>query len=100
LQGNFSEARRIRARFSSSFRASVGAREGKRHVMSVVRFLGFDTLSCGCVLGRYREIATSREVSYVEEKGTSCRSRGHKRNHTIVPERSVTAVPLIFSKAS
>jgi hypothetical protein len=68
--------------------------------MSVVRFLGFDTFSCGCVVGRYREVATSREVNYVEEKGTNCRSRDHRRNHTIVSERPVTAAPLIFSKAS
>ena len=37
--------------------------------MSLVRLLGFTTLGCGCVVGRYREVATSREVTYVEEKG-------------------------------
>src|SRR5687768_3729164 len=37
--------------------------------MSVVRILGFSTLSCGCVVGRYRDIASTREVVYVEEKG-------------------------------
>ena len=41
--------------------------------MSLVRLLGFTTLGCGCVVGRYREVATSREVNYVEEKGNSCR---------------------------
>ncbi len=51
--------------------------------MSLVRLLGFRTLSCGCVIGRYRELATSREVSYVEEKGTQCELHGHRRNHTI-----------------
>jgi hypothetical protein len=35
--------------------------------MSVVRLLGFATLNCGCVVGRYREVATSREVQYIEE---------------------------------
>ena len=35
--------------------------------MSLVRLLGFTTLACGCVVGRYREVATSREVTYVEE---------------------------------
>jgi site-specific DNA-methyltransferase (adenine-specific) len=35
------------------------------------------------VIGRYRELATSREVSYVEEKGTQCELHGHRRNHTI-----------------
>ena len=51
--------------------------------MSLVRLLGFRTLTCGCVIGRYRELATSREVSYVEEKGSTCETHGHRRNHTI-----------------
>ena len=51
--------------------------------MSLVRLLGFTTLACGCVVGRYREVATSREVTYVEEKGKSCGSHSHRRNHTI-----------------
>ena len=55
--------------------------------MSLVRLLGFTTLGCGCVVGRYREVATSREVTYVEEKGKSCGSHGHRRNHTIAAER-------------
>ena len=67
--------------------------------MSLVRLLGFNTLSCGCVVGRYREVATSREVSYVEEKGTGCGATGHRRNHTVVRDR-VTAVAMGFTKAS
>jgi hypothetical protein len=59
--------------------------------MSLVRLLGFTTLACGCVIGRYREVATSREVSYVEEKGKSCGSHGHRRNHTLAAERLATA---------
>jgi len=55
--------------------------------MSLVRLLGFSSLACGCVVGRYREVATSREVAYVEEKGDSCGSHEHRRNHTIVSER-------------
>jgi len=51
--------------------------------MSLVRLLGFTTLACGCVVGRYREVATSREVSYVEEKGNECHLHGHRRNHTV-----------------
>jgi hypothetical protein len=54
--------------------------------MSLVRLLGFRTLSCGCVVGRYRELATSREVYYVEEKGGRCDVHVHRRNHTI-PDR-------------
>ena len=37
--------------------------------MSLVRLLGYTTLACGCVVGRYREVASSRELAYVEEKG-------------------------------
>jgi len=55
--------------------------------MSLVRLLGFRTLTCGCVIGRYRELATSRELTYVEEKGTKCEAHGHRRNHTIGAER-------------
>jgi len=55
--------------------------------MSLVRLLGFTTLSCGCVVGRYRELATNREVSYVEEKGQTCDANGHRRNHTIQASR-------------
>ena len=51
--------------------------------MSLVRLLGFSTLGCGCVIGKYREVATSREVTYIEEKGQECESHGHRRNHTI-----------------
>jgi hypothetical protein len=60
--------------------------------MSLVRLLGFRTLTCGCVIGRYRELATSREVTYVEEKGHACEMYGHRRNHTIAPERVATSV--------
>ena len=55
--------------------------------MSLVRLLGFTTLTCGCVVGRYREVATSREVTYVEEKGKTCPSHGHRRTHTVATER-------------
>ena len=59
--------------------------------MSLVRLLGFTTLGCGCVVGRYREVATSREVTYVEEKGKACGSHTHRRNHTIVTDRLAVA---------
>jgi hypothetical protein len=55
--------------------------------MSLVRLLGFRTLVCGCVIGRYRELATSRELTYVEEKGACCETLTHRRNHTIAAER-------------
>lgn len=61
--------------------------------MSLVRLLGFATLACGCVVGRYREIASSRELSYVEEKGGACGSHGHRRNHTVVADRVDRGLP-------
>jgi hypothetical protein len=55
--------------------------------MSVVRLLGFATLPCGCVVGRYRDVGSTREVTYVEEKGASCDSHAHRRNQTVTRER-------------
>jgi hypothetical protein len=53
--------------------------------MSYVRLLGFTTLSCGCTVGRYREVATDREITYVEQKGAACTSPRHKRNQAVRP---------------
>ncbi|MFB3855060.1 MAG: hypothetical protein ACE148_14720 [Vicinamibacterales bacterium] len=58
--------------------------------MSLVRLLGFVTLSCGCVVGRYRDVGSSREIRYIEEKGEACETSGHRRNHILVPERLST----------
>ena len=76
--------------------------KGVESVMSLVRLLGFTTLACGCVVGRYREVATSREVIYVEEKGKMCGSQGHRRNHTVATERLASAASpvALASKAS
>jgi hypothetical protein len=67
-------------------------------MMSLVRLLGYTSLACGCVTGHYREIATSREVTYVEEKGTACAHHGHRRNHTLAPARFGMAT--VAAKAS
>jgi hypothetical protein len=56
-------------------------------MMSLVRLLGFTTLACGCVTGHYRELATNREVTYVEEKGSTCDRHEHRRNHTLASAR-------------
>jgi len=69
-------------------------------IMSLVRLLGFTTLGCGCVVGRYRELATSREVTYVEEKGKTCASHGHRRNHTVVSDRLSSLAPASLDRAS
>ena len=69
--------------------------------MSLVRLLGFTTLACGCVVGKYREVATSREVSYVEEKGQTCGSHAHRRNHTVATDRLATVSAIaLATKAS
>lgn len=67
--------------------------------MSLVRLLGFKTLTCGCVVGRYREVGTSRELSYVEEKGVTCQLHGHRRNHTVAAERASVASLAVMSTA-
>ena len=68
--------------------------------MSLVRLLGFRTLTCGCVIGRYREVATSRELTYVEEKGRGCELHLHRRNHTIAASPAADAVPQLEVRAS
>ena len=72
--------------------------------MSLVRLLGFATLACGCLVGRYLELAGNREVVYVEEKGCECASHGHRRNHAIPRLRVVggtSAIPIAaVAKAS
>jgi hypothetical protein len=67
-------------------------------MMSLVRLLGFTTLACGCVTGHYREVATNREITYVEEKGTGCGHSGHRRNHTLATGRM--AAQALAAKAS
>ena len=86
---------------SATIDLSRGTKFAPKLRMSLVRLLGFTTLACGCVVGRYREVGTSREISYVEEKGKTCGSHSHRRNHTLVTERlaSVSAVTLA-TKAS
>ena len=55
--------------------------------MSVFRLMGFTTLTCGCVTGRYIEDKSNREITYVEEKGVACLSQGHARNQPVSPDR-------------
>ena len=55
--------------------------------MSVVKLLGFGTMPCGCVVGRYRDVASTREVVYVEEKGPQCVNALHRQNNTITTLR-------------
>ena len=68
--------------------------------MSLVRLLGFTTLTCGCVSGRYREISTSREVTYIEEKGTTCGVPGHQRNQPVSADRVAHGFGAVEHRAS
>ena len=40
-------------------------------VISVIRSIGFATLPCGCVVGRYRDVASTPRVVYVEKQGVA-----------------------------
>ena len=63
--------------------------------MTMVRLLGFATLDCGCLIGRYRELAQNREVDYVEEKGRECERATHRRNQVVsasVNERAMSVL--------
>jgi hypothetical protein len=100
---NEADARRMRCRTRAAGVANLsGTAIASRQcvpevVMSLVRLLGFSTLGCGCVVGRYRDVATSREIAYVEEKGADCHQQAHRRNHTIsAPRRD----PVVIARAS
>lgn len=69
-------------------------------MMSLVRLIGFTTLACGCVTGKYREVATHREVVYVEEKGAACANHAHRRNHTLGRAKEVATVSPLVARAS
>jgi hypothetical protein len=70
--------------------------------MSLVRLLGFATLPCGCVSGRYRDVPTRREVFYVEEKGPRCCDGAHRRNHTLraAPQPAASARLRVLARVS
>jgi hypothetical protein len=101
---NFLPMRLVRERQESPSSAAqqlLSLETGSDDFMSLVRLLGYTTLACGCVVGRYREVASSRELAYVEEKGVGCGSHGHRRNHTVITERLATVSPItVAAKAS
>jgi hypothetical protein len=65
----------------------------------LVRLLGFVALGCGCVVGRYRELSSNREVTYIEEKGTRCETGRHRRNHTVSPHGHA-AIPMPLGRVA
>lgn len=68
--------------------------------MGLVRLLELTTLTCGCVTGRYRESATSREVTYVEQKGAQCDVHSHRTNHAIAAYQLPSPQSHAVSRAS
>jgi hypothetical protein len=44
-------------------------------------------------------VATSRELTYVEEKGQSCDAHGHRRNHMITVDRGSAQVATLAINA-
>ena len=60
---------------------------GEVIAMSLVRLMGFTTLTCGCVTGRYRDVGSNREITYIEEKGSVCATSGHVRNQPVSDDR-------------
>ena len=65
----------------------------------LVRLLGFVSLGCGCVIGRYREVGSDRDLTYIEEKGAPCAVSSHRRNHRVTLERP-TWVPASFRRVA
>src|SRR4029453_11326627 len=91
----FEERRRFAANSSVQELLNVGSGVS---MMSLVQLAGFPPLGCGVVTGQYREVATNREITYVEEKGASCTLQAHRRNHTLTSAR--VAVHTVTAKAS
>jgi len=62
--------------------------------MSLIRPVGYETLSCGCRLGRYLSMETGREIAYLEAKGPDCDCRRHQQNRPVsASRRSQTVAP-------
>lgn len=68
--------------------------------MSIVKLLGFDTLTCGCVVGHYRDAGTISVVTYVEEKATTCGEASHRRNHAVMSRRRRGSAPATAAAAA
>ena len=60
--------------------------------MGIVKFLGFETLGCGCLVGHYRDAGTTSVVTYVEEKAVTCAEASHRRNHALLSRTRASAV--------
>ena len=54
--------------------------------MPLFRLIGFATLGCGCLVGRYRDTTLDREIDYVEQQGQGCHQADHCRDHAVVSD--------------
>jgi hypothetical protein len=97
---NLEESSQVRGPLAPLLAASELLATRLEITMSVVRLLGFSTLACGCVVGRYRDVGSTREIVYVEEKGASCDSHAHRRNHTVSPDRERYYAPATTNAAT
>ena len=61
--------------------------------MSMVRLLALDALPCGCVVGRYCDVGTHRNVTYIEDKAQTCGRLDHRRNHVVTAPPPAAAPP-------
>jgi len=61
--------------------------------MGLIALLGFKERTCGCVIGRYRELATHREITYVEQRGPDCAAGGHHGSQSAPPDAQQCPAP-------
>ena len=67
--------------------------------MSGLKLLGFVTLDCGCLVGRYSHPAINAHVDYIEEKGRRCTNEQHQDDQ-VVPQPvehrpTATRIPVV-----
>jgi hypothetical protein len=55
--------------------------------MGILRGLGSQTLSCGCLVGLY-ETYSAQTVAIVDARGSECREPGHKVDAAIDLQRA------------
>ncbi len=51
--------------------------------MPPLYLLGFARIGCGCLVGRYHQVVSHREVDYVEDKGCHCSCPDHQRDQLL-----------------
>ena len=54
--------------------------------MSLLRMIGFASLSCGCLVGRYHNSSLDCELDYVDQKGQRCNLVEHSPDSSVVSD--------------